>query len=403
MESKKLFDRCFFLVDNIIKDNNFKENYFGGLYDVLERHNKNYIFLPRLYRVSKNPFKLITLFNVTNQDTSNVFVYEYELLNIVDIFKIFNFIVKYPFKQFRLIQNNKHELDVYFNYELFNVLSGTSFIAYVRYLVGKKVVKKIADGSKIISWQEFHNIEKSFNKAIKESSKDIVIYGCEFSMTYEAYIGMHITDVDSDLKVTPHQTLLNGRRNYSNSIKHVFKCGVSLRYQNLFRYKDSGKAGKKPLALIGYDIGEGVDILKKAKSLDKLDVKIHPATSESQFDKYMKGGWDYVYGDLYKALKGADMVFTPPYAGTSLEAVACGVPVIIMANEDNLINPLVDYGKGRIWDVAFNEQDAEKCRNNLLQYKDNNPGEIEKIASWYKENFFVEPTEENIVRVFELN
>jgi hypothetical protein len=32
----------FFLVDNIIKDNNFKENYFGGLYDVLERHNKNY-------------------------------------------------------------------------------------------------------------------------------------------------------------------------------------------------------------------------------------------------------------------------------------------------------------------------------------------------------------------------
>lgn len=393
----------FFLVDNIIKDNNFKEDYFGRLYDVLEKHNKNYIFLPRLYGSSKNPFKLINLFNVTNQDKSNTFVYEHELLNIVDIFKIFIFIVKYPFKQFKLLQNNEHELDAYFNYELFRSLPYTSFIAYVRYLVGKKVVKKIADGSKIISWQEFQNLEKSFNKAIKESSKDIVIYGCEFSMTYRAYISMHITDVDSDLKVTPHQTLLNGRHNYSNSVKHVFKNGVSLRYQNLFRYVDDCKEDKKPLVLIGYDIEEGVDILKKTTSFDKLDVKIHPTTSESQLDKYMKGDWGYVYGDLYGALKGADVVFAPPFAGTSLEAIACGVPVVIIANEDNLINPLVNCGKGEIWDIAFNEQDAKKHCNNLLKYKNNNPDKVKKIARWYKENFFIEPTEENIVRAFELN
>ena len=393
----------FFLVDNIIKDSNFKDNYFGELYDVLERHNKKYIFLPRLYGVSKNPFKLIALFNVTNQDKSNVFIYEYELLNIVDIFKIFIFIVKYPLKQFKLIQNNKYELGAYFNYELFSVLSSTSFIAYVRYLVGKKVVKKIADGSKIISWQEFQNLEKSFNKAIKESSKNVVIYGCEFSITYRAYISMHITDVDSDLKVTPHQTLLNGKHNYSNSVKHVFKSGVSLRYQNLFRYVDNVKEDKKPLALIGYDIEEGVDILKKTNSLEKIDVKIHPTTSESQFDKYMKDDWGYVYGDLYEALKGADVVFTPPYAGTSLEAVACVVPVIIIANEGNLINPLVNYGKGEIWDIAFNEQDVKKHYDNLLKYKNNNLDKVEKIACWYKENFFVEPIEENIVRAFELN
>ena len=43
----------------------------------------------------------------------------------------------------------------------------------------------------------------------------------------------------------------------------------------------------------------------------------------TKFDKYMKDDWGYVYGVLYEALKGADEVFTPPYAGTSLEAVAC--------------------------------------------------------------------------------
>ena len=393
----------FFLVDNIIKDNNFKENYFGGLYDVLERHNKNYIFLPRLYGVSKNPFKLITLFNVTNQDTSNVFVYEYELLNIVDIFKIFIFIVKYPFKQFRLIQNNKHELDTYFNYELFNVLSGTSFIAYVRYLVGKKVVKKIADGSKIISWQEFQNLEKSFNKAIKESSKNIVIYGCEFLVGYQAYISMHITDVDVDLKITPHQTLLNGRHNYSNSKRHIFRKGVSLRYSGLFKYTDNTKKNAKPLALMGYDINEGLNILKNVSFLENLSIKIHPTTNEKQFHEHKKYNWNYIYGDLYEALQGVDIVFTPSFSGTALEVLAYGVSTVIIASESSLTNPLTSYGKGEIWDIAFNEQDAKKHYNNLLKYKKNNPDKVQKIAYWYMENFFIEPTEENIVRAFELN
>ena len=52
---------------------------------------------------------------------------------------------------------------------------------------------------------------------------------------------------------------------------------------------------------------------------------------------------------------------------------------------------------------AFNEQDVKKHYDNLLKYKNNNLDKVEKIACWYKENFFVEPTEENIVRAFELN
>ncbi len=47
----------FFLVNNIIKDGKFQEKYFGGLYKVLKKYKKNYFFLPRLYKDSKNPFK----------------------------------------------------------------------------------------------------------------------------------------------------------------------------------------------------------------------------------------------------------------------------------------------------------------------------------------------------------
>ena len=63
-----------------------------------------------------------------------------------------------------------------------------------------------------------------------------MIYGCEFSIKYEQYLSMHITDVDVDLLVTPHKTLLNGRYNYSDSSKHNFQNGASLRYKNIFNY-----------------------------------------------------------------------------------------------------------------------------------------------------------------------
>jgi len=68
-----------------------------------------------------------------------------------------------------------------------------------------------------------------------------------------------------------------------------------------------------------------------------------------------------------------------------------------------LTNPLVDYGRGEIWDIAFSEDDVKKKCNLLLEYRKNSPDKVKKIASWYKEKFFIEPTEENIVKAFELN
>ena len=62
----------------------------------------------------------------------------------------------------------------------------------------------------------------------------------------------------------------------------------------------------------------------------------------------------------------------------------------------------MDYGKGKIWDIAFSKDDVNKLYNNLMKYRRNNLEEIQEIASWYKDNFFIEPTEENIIKVFEL-
>ena len=266
----------FFLVDNIIRDDSFNDSYFIGLYKVLRNNNKEYVFLPRLSGIEKNPLKFIKLLKILNHDKKNLYLFEYELLNLLDILRILVFILKYPIKQFELLQKENSSLDKNFNYELFNCLPNTIFRAYARYLVGKKVSKLFTGNLIIISWQEFQNLEKAFNKAIRESNTKAKVYGCEFLIKYEQYLSMHITDMDVDLLVTPHTTLMNGKYNYSDSSKHNFQDGVSLRYNNIFNYSYSNDGEKSELVLLSNDIKESQNLLKTVKlktSAEKMGPK----------------------------------------------------------------------------------------------------------------------------------
>ena len=393
----------YFIVDKIIKDGSFNDSYFIGLYKALRNNNKEYVFLPRLYGIDKNPLKFFKLLKILNQDKKNLYLFEYELLNLLDIFRILVFILKYPIKQFELLQKKNSSLDKNFNFELFNCLPNTTFQAYARYLVGKKLSKIFSGNVIIISWQEFQNIEKAFNRAIRESNKKIMIYGCEFVIKMEGYLSLHITDMDVDLLVTPHKTLMNGKYNYSDSTMHNFQYGVSLRYKNIFNYSYSNNGDESPLVLLGYDIKESQNLLQTFRHIESLKIKLHPTTNEHQFNFYNKSNWDVTYDNLYNLFKKTNIVFVPTMSGTALESVACGISVIIIASNDILVvNPLVDYGKGKIWDIVYIEEEFMEKVNILLEYRKNNPEEINLISNWYRDNFFIEPTEINISKAFEL-
>jgi hypothetical protein len=90
-------------------------------------------------------------------------------------------------------------------------------------------------------------------------------------------------------------------------------------------------------------------------------------------------------------------------SGTAVEAVAVGVSVIIINSQTNLTsNPLIDFGKGEIWDEVNTEEELLTKLSQLQEFRKNNLDRIDEISKFYKDNFFVEPTEENILRVFEL-
>ncbi len=59
-------------------------------------------------------------------------------------------------------------------------------------------------------------------------------------------------------------------------------------------------------------------------------------------------------------------------------------------------------GKGKMWDIAFNVIEVEQKMKKLLEFRSKNMDEIKGIATWYKDSLFIEPSEENIVKTFEL-
>jgi len=392
-----IFIDIFFLVDNFIKDKEFNENYFGKLYKVLDKYNQKYIFLPRLYGVGKNPFRLIKFFKIINRDKRD-FLFEFELLSLKDFIDIFIMIVIYPFKTLRLKQKENTTIDKLFNNELIRDINKQQFEAFSRYIYGKNIAKLKVE--KIYSWSEFQVVERSFNYGVRVNNTDIKLYGCQFYLNYKTYFNTFIYDIDFLQQSSFHTILVNGKWYILDREYIDYRVGVSLRYKEIFKYNISLN-GSKILLLGSYIEKDTKYMLESVSSLDDVLFKNHPAVNIDKFGK-LETNIKVVDNNIYELFEDTAIVISTA-SGTAVEAAACGISVIIIASQDNLTaNPLIEKGKGKIWDIAFTKDDVEKLYNKLLKYREENSKEIKEVALWYRDNFFVEPNEENIVKAFEL-
>lgn len=397
-ELKILID-IFGLVSKVNQSGTFEENYFSDLYEAFERAEVEYTILIRPYGIGKNPFKLVKFFKIINQDDRD-FIFEYELLKFKDFILLFYLILSYPFKTLRLLQKEKNFTDKIFNTFLLEDIQHFSFDSLTRYIFGKNL-SKIKSIKKIYSWSEFQVIERSFNYAIRKNSSTIKLIACQFYLNYETYFNTYVDDLDNEMLSSAHEVLVNGEYYLLNRNQVRYKNGVSLRYKDVFSFSKHPN-GDNILLLGSYIESDTMHMLNSLGSFDRVLFKNHPAVDIRKFGKLNTNTLP-VNDNIYSLFKNASMVIATA-SGSSVEAVACGISVIIIASQDNFTaNPLIDYGKGKIWDIAFSSDDVKKMYNKLITYRNNHADEIQKIAAWYKENFFTEPTEENIIKAFELD
>lgn len=398
-DKKSIIIDSFLLPEKVLKSGSYQELYFQNLEDILIKRGYKPIYMPRLYIHTKNIFSVGKLLEIIQKD-KNDFLLESDCLTFFDYFKLIKFILLYPFYHFSIRQKETSLEDRYFNNALLRSLQNVTFESYARYLLGKGLAQR-HDNLKILSWCEFQNMEKNFYKAVNESEKNITVYGCQFLIQYRAYQSMFIDSIDKELGISPTKVLTNGRY-YSNQINQA--NGISLRYKGLFEFYENKKVGGKNIALLSYNIEESRSMLKKLSDIEgPLLIKIHPATSEGDFIDLLKARWKFTYGPIYELFYLAKLAFVAPMSGTALEAVALGIAVIIIGDENSMfVNPLCKEGQGQIWDVVFSQNELMKVYNDLLKYKKDEPLIASRLSKWYKDNFFIEPTEENIIKAFEL-
>jgi hypothetical protein len=320
-------------------------------------------------------------------------------LKFSDFFSLFGLILLYPFKTLRLLVREENNEDIIFNNSIIEDIKYFSFDSLTRYILAKNLTK-INTIKKIYSWSEFQVIERSFNYGIRKNNRAIELIGLQLFLNYETYFNTYIDDIDYNMLSSPHRVLVNGKYYIQDREKVRYDLGVSLRYKDLFNF--TGIREEKNILLLGsYIESDTKNLLESVKEFENVIFKNHPAVNIKKFGT-LPENITVSNENIYKLFKNAKLVIGTA-SGTSVEAVACGVSVIIIASQDNLTaNPLVAYGQGKIWDIAFSKDEISLLYSKLIKYRIVNPIEIKEISSWYKDNFFVEPTEKNIIKKFGL-
>tara|TARA_B110000008_G_C16848826_1_gene515937 strand:- start:389 stop:1030 length:642 start_codon:yes stop_codon:yes gene_type:complete len=212
---------------------------------------------------------------------------------------------------------------------------------------------------------------------------------------------MHVQDIDEVNGFAPNKVLVNGSHYLLERKKVDYQLGVSLRYQNIFSYQ-SQKVGSNIVLLGSYFINETMNMLELVSNIDSVIFKGHPAIDIDVFQDAIGSNIKVTNKNIYDLFPETALIIGSA-SGSLAEAVACGVSVIIVAKEYEIkTNPLADMGKGKIWDIAFNMNEVNHKIKHLLEFRNNNANEIKGISNWYKDNFFIEPSEENIIKTFEL-
>ena len=389
----------FALIDKINSEENFNDNYLTGIYELFDTYHQPYTILPRLVGAGKNPFKLILFFKILSREKKS-FLLEFELLRIRDFISLFGICAAYPFHTLRLLQEEQSVVNRKFNQALLEDIRFADFDTFARYITGRNI-SNLTSVKQIYSWSEFQAIERSFNFGVRKHNKTIKIIGCQLFLNYETYFNTAVEDIDFDMMSSPHEVLVNGPYYIQARKKIYYKAGISLRYKNLFSF--AGVQDAKHILILGsYSIADTKYMIEQTQFMDNVIFKNHPAVDINRLGE-LPARFIISYTNIYELFTTTKLVISTA-SGTCVEAVACGISVIVMASQDNLTaNPLVGYGQGKIWDIVYDSSEIAKVFTQLMQYRMNHLQEINEIAHWYKKNFFTPLTEDNIQSTFGFN
>jgi hypothetical protein len=400
----------FIMIDKIYPKGRFDDPYFGSLYEIMKKRNRQSVILCFLF--GDKPWNLtrrIETYNILAKDDRK-FITEFELMGLREWFDLIKFIVFYPIAALKLTCKEFGNYDELLREEVIETLDKVQFMNYVKYLVGRRLHRLNDRKLKVISWYENQVIDKLLNKGIRESGSDSKIYGCQFFIKFPLFTSFYPLTAELAHDVLPDEILVSGKYYLDENPNLIINRGLSPRYNYLFHVDLNEQCildRKDVLVLLTYYKDESIKIIKLVESLNRnklsqrIKVKLHPNHLLLRPFKY-PDFWQYTEEDMNTLLLGSSIVIAGS-TSAAIEAAVMGSSVIIVGNEEGLTyNPMPEYGRGQIWDIVFNSDCLAQAIDRLNLFRQKHPDKIISMANCLKNMFFTRTTENKYVELFEL-
>lgn len=387
-----IFD-TFLIVDKVLEDNFYKDSYFDGIYDVLDKENHEYIFLPVLIEGNKPSLKkIIKLFEIIKaKHDKNKFLFEFEILNVFEFLKIFTFILFYPIKLLMLKKYiGKDYIDELFWYEIIDSLKkDLPFYRYIRYIVGRKLDSKIKKKKYLISWYENQTVHKNLYKGLHDSKSDIFIFGSQPFVYAKNYFMFKPLNIELKYALVPDSIIVNGEYYLSSCDK--CKVGPSFRSQKLYDNSQEIIIKFDCVVLLSYIDVYNDYILKLLNQGFFLNKKIifknHPASNYNL--ELPSIHWEILDNDIYTLMNKTDMVISGG-SGTLIEATCRNKSVLVIYDNEEVPFAYLDttLGYNTIWSEAKDKEELKKKYIMLKEYRSKYPKELLVNSKQYLKQYF---------------
>ena len=361
---------------------------FPGLMEALDEQGRPYAAVVNHYG-NLSPDEAERIGRMFAEDERHL-LFHFQLLRWTDFVRLLLAAVLYPLAlgRFLLRLDDTPEYDAVFRRE--SVRSIKSIVgAYARYLVARRVGRMTGRGS-VVTWFENRAGDKSFRLGLRETAPSMRVIGAQLYVMPENYMGGYVSEADVRRGLAPDELHPNGP-GYVVTDRVPCRPGPSLRYAYLFDAEPPvNDGGRSLLLLLPHFSSAAMDLLRILGSQPALAetqvlVRFHPSAHLEDFAPVMRDNYQVESGPIMRNFRQAAVVIGAE-TGSLVEALACGVPVIlmnVMGREDMRYIP--DLGKDEVW---FETDDPARLEA-LYAKASRVPAEVRrKYAKEYRERYF---------------